>query len=80
MSKNIPTKVNNYNVYNEGEKLLGVGDELTLPDFAASFGRAVSESLVPRVMAAARQIPPSAISAICSWRSLSAPWTKRPPT
>ena len=26
MSKNIPTKVNNYNVYNEGEKLLGVGD------------------------------------------------------
>ena len=33
MSKNIPTKINNYNVYNEGEKLLGVGDELTLPDF-----------------------------------------------
>lgn len=36
MSKNIPTKVNNYNVYNEGEKLLGVGDELTLPDFEAT--------------------------------------------
>ena len=31
------------------------GGELNLPDFAASFGRAVSESLVPRVMAAARQ-------------------------
>ena len=31
------------------------GEELDLPDFAASFGRAVSESLVPRVMAAARQ-------------------------
>ncbi len=31
------------------------GEELNLPDFAASFGRAVSESLVPRVMAAARQ-------------------------
>ena len=31
------------------------GEELNLPDFAASFGRAVSESLVPRVMAAALQ-------------------------
>ena len=31
------------------------GEELDLPDFAASFGRAVSESLVPRVMAAARE-------------------------
>ena len=30
------------------------GEELILPDFAASFGRAVSESLVPRVMTAAR--------------------------
>ena len=30
------------------------GEELNLPDFAASFGRAVSESLLPRVMAAAR--------------------------
>ena len=30
------------------------GEELNLPNFAASFGRAVSESLVPRVMAAAR--------------------------
>ena len=28
------------------------GEELVLPDFAASFGRAVSESLVPRVLAA----------------------------
>ena len=31
------------------------GEMLDLPDFAASFGRAVSESLVPRVMEAARQ-------------------------
>ena len=31
------------------------GEALSLPDFAASFGRAVSESLVPRVMAAARR-------------------------
>ena len=30
------------------------GEELNLPDFAASFGKAVSDSLVPRVMAAAR--------------------------
>ena len=30
------------------------GEELELPSFAASFGRAVSESLVPRIMAAAR--------------------------
>ncbi|WP_151076340.1 tRNA (adenosine(37)-N6)-threonylcarbamoyltransferase complex transferase subunit TsaD [Flintibacter sp. KGMB00164] len=30
------------------------GEELALPDFAASFGRAVSDSLVPRAMAAAR--------------------------
>lgn len=36
MSKNIPTKINNYNVYNAGDKLLGVGDELTLPDFEAT--------------------------------------------
>lgn len=30
------------------------GEQLCLPDFAASFGRAVSESLVPRVLAAER--------------------------
>lgn len=30
------------------------GEELSLPDFAASFGRAVSDSLVPRAMAAVR--------------------------
>ena len=31
------------------------GEALDLPAFAASFGRAVSDSLIPRVMAAARQ-------------------------
>ena len=31
------------------------GEEMDLPSFAASFGRAVSESLVPRVIAAAKQ-------------------------
>ena len=31
------------------------GEELNLPDFAASFARAVSESLIPRTMSAARQ-------------------------
>ncbi len=32
----IPTKINKYNVYNEGNRLLGMGDEMTLPDFEAS--------------------------------------------
>ncbi|MGI6027893.1 MAG: phage major tail tube protein [Candidatus Heteroscillospira sp.] len=32
----IPTKINRYNVYNAGNRLLGVGDELTLPDFEPS--------------------------------------------
>lgn len=34
--KTIPTKINRYNVYNSGNRLLGMGDELTLPDFEAS--------------------------------------------
>lgn len=36
MGKNIPTKVNRYNVYNEAERLLGVGEEMPLPDFESS--------------------------------------------
>ncbi len=32
----IPTKINKYNVYNAGNRLLGMGDEMTLPDFEAS--------------------------------------------
>lgn len=32
----IPTKVNRYNVYNSGNRLLGVGEEMTLPDFVPS--------------------------------------------
>lgn len=31
----IPTKINNYNVYNRGNRLLGMGDEMSLPDFEA---------------------------------------------
>lgn len=34
--KTIPTKINRYNVYNSGNRLLGMGDELTLPSFEAS--------------------------------------------
>lgn len=34
--KTIPTKINKYNVYNTGNRLLGAGDELALPDFEAS--------------------------------------------
>ena len=31
----IPSKINNYNVYNVAERLIGVGDEVPLPDFEA---------------------------------------------
>lgn len=34
--KTIPTKINKYNVYSDGNRLLGMGDELSLPDFEAS--------------------------------------------
>ena len=34
--KTIPTKINRYNVYSRGNRLLGTGDELTLPSFEAS--------------------------------------------
>lgn len=34
--KTIPTKINRYNVYKEGNRLLGMGDEMALPDFEAS--------------------------------------------
>ncbi len=32
----IPTKVNRYNLYDDGERLFGNGDELTLPDLEMS--------------------------------------------
>lgn len=32
----IPTKINKYNVYNKGNRLLGMGDEMSLPDFEPS--------------------------------------------
>ena len=35
MEKTIPTKINKYNLYNDTERLLGTGDEVTLPDFEA---------------------------------------------
>jgi hypothetical protein len=31
----LPTKINSYNVYSQGTKLVGVSDEVTLPDFEA---------------------------------------------
>ena len=31
----IPSKINNYNVYNVADRLIGVGDEVPLPDFEA---------------------------------------------
>lgn len=30
---NIPSKINSFNVYNDGTKLVGISDETTLPDF-----------------------------------------------
>ena len=33
--KNIPTKINRYNIYRRGNRLLGAGDELSMPDFEA---------------------------------------------
>ena len=44
-------------IHNAAQK----GEELSLPDFAASFGQAVSDSLVPRLMPAAWR--PTAASA-----------------
>ena len=32
----IPTKINRYNVYNKGNRMLGVGEEMALPDFEPS--------------------------------------------
>ena len=37
------------------DRMVGKGEALDLPGLAASFGRAVSDTLVPRVMAAAKQ-------------------------
>lgn len=34
--KTIPTKLNKYNVYNAGNRLLGAGDEVPLPSFEGS--------------------------------------------
>ena len=28
----IPEKINNFNVYNDGNKLIGISDEVTLPE------------------------------------------------
>ena len=32
---NIPSKINSFNVYKDGTKLVGISDEVTLPDFEA---------------------------------------------
>lgn len=32
MAKNIPDKINDFNVYDDGDKLIGIGEEVTLPD------------------------------------------------
>lgn len=40
MGYNIPSKINSFNVYKDGTKLVGISDEVTLPDFES-----VTESL-----------------------------------
>ena len=32
MAKNIPDKINDFNVYEDGDRLIGIGEEVTLPD------------------------------------------------
>ncbi|MFG6383464.1 MAG: phage major tail tube protein [Lachnospiraceae bacterium] len=35
MGYNIPSKINSFNVYKDGTKLIGISEEVTLPDFEA---------------------------------------------
>ena len=32
MAKNIPDKINDFNVYDDGDRLIGIGEEVSLPD------------------------------------------------
>lgn len=69
----IPTKINRYNVYNAGNRLMGVGDELTLPDFEPS-----SETVTGAGSWVRLTIPLWAISATRKSKSRSVCWTRRP--
>ena len=69
----IPTKINRYNVYNKGNRLLGVGEEMTLPDFEPSSETVTGAGILGETT------PPWAISAIRNWKSRSACWTRKPP-
>ena len=71
----IPTKINRYNVYNKGNRLLGVGEEMALPDFEPS-----SETVTGAGILVRSTTPPWAISAIRNWKSRSVCWTRKPPT
>lgn len=71
---NIPSKINSYNVYNDAERLIGVGDEVTLPDFEA-----MAETISGAGILGELDEPPWAISPTWKWRSPSASWTARPP-
>ena len=70
----IPTKINRYNVYNKGNRLLGVGEEMTLPDFEPS-----SETVTGAGILGEIDDPTVAISAIRNWKSRSTCWTRKPP-
>ena len=63
---NIPSKINSYNVYNDAERLIGVGDEVTLPDFEA-----MAETISGAKALAVNSSPPhprataSAMASVC---------------
>ena len=67
----IPTKINRYNVYNKGNRLLGVGEEMTLPDFEPSSETVTGAGILGEI--------DDPISAIRNWKSRSACWTRKPP-
>ena len=81
----IPTKINRYNVYNKGNRLLGVGEEMTLPDFEPSSETVTGAGILgeiddPTVGYFGNQeleIPFRLLDKETSWRS-AAP--SRPPT
>ena len=73
----IPSKINNYNVYNDnqGGRLIGVGAETTLPPFES-----MAETVSGAASWASSTTPPWGTSPICSWRFRSGCWTVSPST
>ena len=68
-----PTKINKYNVYAKGNRLLGRGDEMELPKFETSGETVSGAGILGR-----SKIPPWAISPTRPWTCLSGSWTRTP--